>query len=219
MPNLPFIESRLLHSFEQAKGCIAPYPHWLLTQLLPEAAIDAICTLPVAPPEISDTQGRRETHNSTRYFFGAREQAVFPVCAALATALQGRPCIEALQRLTNTKLSGSFLRIEYCQDVNGFWLEPHTDIGAKFFTLLIYLNNPPFGEDWGTDIYETPTRHLGTAPSGLNQGLIFIPGQQSWHGFAKRPITGVRRSLIINYVTPEWRARHELAFEQTPIMP
>lgn len=212
------LEAGLLHSFEQAQAYPSPYPHWLLTKLLPESVIDDICALPVAAPEISDTLGRRETHNSTRYFFGTHEQATSPVCAALATSLQGRACVEALQKLTNTTLSGSFLRIEYCQDVNGFWLEPHTDIGAKFFTMLIYLNDPPLGEDWGTDIYETPTRHLGTAPSGRNQGLIFIPSQKSWHGFAKRPITGVRRSLIINYVTPDWRARHELAFNQTPIM-
>ena len=31
-------------------------------------------------------------------------------------------------------------------------------------------------------------------------------------GFTPRAIRGVRRSLIVNYVKPEWRARHELAF-------
>ena len=101
--------------------------------------------------------------------------------------------------------------------MDGFWLEPHTDIGAKFFTMLIYLNDPPAGEDWGTDVYESADKHLGSAPSGRNQGLVFVPGQTSWHGFEKRPITGIRRSLIVNYVTPEWRARHELAFSDKPI--
>ena len=207
----------LLRSLAEARNIQKPYPHWLLDQVLAAPMIDAICALPFAPPQVTDTFGRRETHNSTRLFFGAREQAIFPVCATLATALQSDSCVEALENLTGAKLSGSFLRLEYCQDINGFWLEPHTDIGAKFFTMLIYLNDPPAGENWGTDIYEAPNIPLGPAPSGRNQGLIFIPGHNSWHGFEKRRITGVRRTLIVNYVTPAWRARQELAFADHPI--
>jgi len=53
---------------------------------------------------------------------------------------------------------------------------------------------------------------VATAPYRRNAGLIFIPGSDTWHGFHRRPIVGVRRSLIVNYVKPEWRSRHELAF-------
>ncbi len=38
-----------------------------------------------------------------------------------------------------------------------------------------------------------------------------IPAADIWHGFIKRPITGVRRSIIGNYVTDEWRERWKLA--------
>ena len=34
--------------------------------------------------------------------------------------------------------------------------------------------------------------------------------QHHLHGFEKRQIKGVRTSLIINYVTNEWRAREQL---------
>ncbi|MGD0186545.1 MAG: hypothetical protein ABSC25_15020 [Roseiarcus sp.] len=37
-------------------------------------------------------------------------------------------------------------------------------------------------------------------------------GVDAWRGFRRRPVDGVRRSLIINDVKPEWRSRHELAF-------
>ncbi len=210
-------KASLLASLAAAKAWLEPYPHWLLQDLLPDAMVTGICALPLLPPAIEDTLGRRETHNSSRLFFGLSQQARFPVCASLAQALQHADCIESLQALTGAKLQGSFLRIEYCLDTDGFWLEPHTDIGAKFFTMLIYLNNPPEGEAWGTDIYESPTKWLGPAPGGRNRGLIFVPGQGTWHGFKKRPISGVRRSLIVNYVTPEWRARHELAFPDMPV--
>jgi hypothetical protein len=195
----------------------APYRHWLLENMLPSQMVDDIVALPVAAPAISDTQGRRETHNSTRWFFGQTEQAQHPVCRDLAETLQSPEIISTLAQTCGVALAGSSLRIEYCLDTNGFWLEPHTDIGAKYFTMLIYLADPPPGEPWGTDIYASATEFVGTAPSGRNHGLIFIPGANTWHGFKKRQITGVRRSLIVNYVTPEWRSRHELAFPEMPV--
>ncbi|MDE1883204.1 MAG: 2OG-Fe(II) oxygenase [Rhodospirillales bacterium] len=216
MPELSQMTS-LLASLQAAQALTGPYPHWLLSDVLPAAWHDELLDLPLAPPSIDDTKGRRETHNSTRLFFGAAAQAAYPVCADLAALLRDARVTNNLQTLTGAKLRGSLLRIEYCLDTNGFWLEPHTDIGAKFFTMLIYLNDPPPGEDWGTDIYTSPSHRLGSAPSGRNKGLIFVPGANTWHGFEKRPITGVRRTLIVNYVTPDWRARHELASPEAPI--
>jgi hypothetical protein len=195
----------------QAREEAMPYTNWRLRDALPEDVLRAIISLPVPAPEISDTQGRRETHNATRSFLtGAPDQA--PLCRALAEALQSRAVVAALQARCGVSLQGSFLRLEYCQDRDGFWLEPHTDIGAKFFTALIYLADPAPGEEWGTDIFAAPGEHAGTVPYRFNQGLVFIPSATSWHGFIRRKITGIRRTLIINYVTQDWRARHELAF-------
>jgi hypothetical protein len=212
------VTAHFLDALANARAQMAPYRHWTLRNVLPDAVVQEITNLPVAPPAIGDTAGRRETHNSTRLFFGTAQQREFLVCHTLALALQSPRVTEALEESCRVELRGSSLRIEYCLDTDGFWLEPHTDIGAKFFTMLIYLNNPAPGEDWGTDIYASPTEHAGTAPFARNHGLIFVPNGNSWHGFAKRPITGVRRSLIVNYVTPEWRARHELAFPDLPVL-
>lgn len=211
------VAAHFLDALAHAQAETAPYRHWLLANTLPGAMVQEIAGLPAAPPSIGDTQGRRETHNSSRLFFGASQLRQFPACRALAQALQGPAVVEALEAHCAVSLRGSFLRIEYCLDRDGFWLEPHTDIGAKFFTMLIYLADPAPGEDWGTDIYASPTEHFCSAPCRRNQGLIFIPGADTWHGFAKRRITGVRRSLIVNYVTPDWRSRHELAFPDLPI--
>lgn len=209
--------AHFLDSLAHAQANTTPYHHWLLGNLLPDAMVRDIVNLPVAPPAIADTLGRRETHNSTRWFFSTPQQRDFPVCHDLALALQSPAVTEQLEETCGVHLQGSSLRIEYCLDTNGFWLEPHTDIGAKFFTMLVYLVDPPAGEEWGTDVYASATEYAGTAPGARNQGLIFIPGTDSWHGFKKRQITGVRRSLIINYVTPEWRNRHELAFPDLPV--
>jgi len=206
------IADSLIASFDRSHFGASPYRHWLPEGLLPIDVCDALDALPVTVPKIEDTQGRRETHNSTRLFFGVEARQRHAVCDALATALQGEPVVSRLERLCDVDLRAGHLRIEYCLDTDGFWLEPHTDIGAKLFTMLIYLSTDAGSEAWGTDILDSNLQWVATSPCGRNLGLIFIPGADTWHGFHKRPIEGVRRSLIVNYVKAEWRNRHELAF-------
>ena len=190
----------------------SPYRHWLLDAALPAATCAAIDALPYAPPPPADTLGRRETNNSTRQSFGAAERVRYPACHQLATAMQSPRVTNAIETCCGISLRGTSLRIEYCLDTDGFWLAPHTDIGVKRFTMLIYLSDEPGSEAWGTDIYTADGALAAVTPYRRNGALIFIPGADTWHGFHRRPIDGVRRSLIVNYVGPEWRARHELAF-------
>jgi hypothetical protein len=199
-------------SLDAARVAADPFRHWLLRDVLPEATGDAIAALPFAPTAIADTAGKRETHNSSRVFFSPENRDRFPVCRDVAALLQDPAIVAKLQAVCGVPLGGSYLRIEYCQDSDGFWLEPHTDISAKLFTMLVYLSHDLAAADWGTDIYDADLNPVGAAPGDFNRGLIFIPGSDTWHGFRKRPIVGVRRSIIVNYVRDDWRSRHELAF-------
>ena len=119
----------------------------------------------------------------------------------------------AIVQATGADLSDGRLRIEYCQDVEGFWLEPHTDIAVKRFTMLIYLSDEPGLEKAGTDLHEGPPdfTYVGSAPYGRSKGLIFVPGESTWHAVGHNPIQGIRKSIIVNYVTPDWRDTWELA--------
>ena len=190
-----------------------PYDHWFLERALPEEACAAITALPFDPPEGSEFDGRRETNNATRVYFSPDMQDRYPVCRQLVEAFKDGRVISALETETGADLSKGALRIEYCQDTNGFWLEPHTDISVKLFTMLIYLADDPALADAGTDVYEGPPDHklVGRAPYGRGKGLIFVPGDNTWHGVAKRTISGVRKSIIVNFVTPDWRDRWELS--------
>jgi hypothetical protein len=47
--------------------------------------------------------------------------------------------------------------------------------------------------------------------------MIFVPSAITYHGFERRKISGVRKSLVINYVTNEWRAREQLAYPGQPV--
>jgi hypothetical protein len=200
-----------------ARRVAAPFRHWLLADVLPAETIAAVRALPFDVPDMAGLPGRREAINARRSFFGVEQRARYPVCEALARAFQAPATVALLQRTCEAALAGGSLRVEYCQDTDGFWLEPHTDIGAKLFTMLIYLSDGPDAETWGTDLLLPDGTLVGRSPGTFNSGLIFIPAADSWHGFAPRPIMGVRRSLIVNYVRPEWRARHELCFPDSPV--
>ncbi|HIJ61755.1 MAG TPA: 2OG-Fe(II) oxygenase [Rhodospirillaceae bacterium] len=211
------VAARFTSALAASRARRHPYPHWLLDQVLPAGLAAEIAGLAIACPQAMLFDGRRESNNSSRIYFNAAARSRFPAVEALSRALQTPMVADTIGGVCGADLRGSRLRIEYCQDSDGFWLEPHTDIGAKRFTMMLYLSSGPDSDDWGTDIYDRQRRWYARAPGFFNSGLIFIPGDHTWHGVERRPIPGMRRSLMINYVGPEWRARHELAFPEQPV--
>ena len=96
-----------------------------------------------------------------------------PVCRSLAEAFQDPRTVKVIEDVTGARLGGCCLRIEYAQDTDGFWLQPHTDLGVKKFTLLYYLS--PHGEDdLGTDVYADADTWSHRAP--------FTPGDDGSRG-------------------------------------
>jgi hypothetical protein len=132
-------------------------------------------------------------------------------------ALQNPRVARQLAATCDIEVENAFLRIEYIQDTEGAWLEPHRDIPEKLFSLVVYLFTGPDSAEWGTDIYDADVRWAGRSSGAFNSGTIFIPGPATWHGFEPRPIIGVRRLMEINYVHPSWRDRDQLAMPDLPI--
>ncbi len=211
------VAASVRHALAAGPEQAEPFRHWRLSAVLPPHVVAELCRLPLAPPRIGDTRGRRETNNATRSYVTPQARGSWPVAQAVGEAFQSRAVIDAIEDRCRLDLHDAFLRIEYCQDTDGFWLEPHTDIRVKRLTLLVYLSEPPAGEDWGTDLYNADLSPAGSAPCAPGRGLLFLPAGDTLHGFKRRPITGVRRSLIVNYVTSDWRAREELAFPDRPV--
>ena len=204
-------------SFRAARRFETPYVHFLVDGLFPPAVAKALDCLPFAAPDLDGVSGRRELHNDKRSYFDADRMRRFPVMRAVAEALQSSSVAQTIADVFEAPIEGSYLRLEYALDIDGFWLEPHTDLGVKMFTCLIYLSDGPGHAGLGTDIYQSREQHWGRSPFAPNSAMVFVPGDNTWHGFEKRPIAGVRRSVILNYVTDEWRAREQLSFSQTPI--
>ena len=208
--------SRVAEAFEAAiaarRGYDRPYPYWLLENVFPADVSDALAELPFAPPVLNGVSGKRELHNDQRSYFDATGVARFPIMGAVAEALQSTRIAGGIARAFGAGIDDTYLRLEYAQDVDGFWLQPHTDLGVKKFTCLIYLSDGPGHETLGTDIYENPQTHFGTSPFRRGAAMVFVPGDNTWHGFERRPIEGVRRSVILNYVTHDWRERGQLSY-------
>jgi hypothetical protein len=206
-----------IKSIDNAKRADQPYRNWSLTACLPEDTLDDILALPFEAPSLEGVSGKRELHNNTRKYFDVDNRKSFPVCEAVAQAFQDKRVTGHIEKAFGTNLAGTYLRMEFAQDIDGFWLEPHSDLGVKAFTMLLYLSTNPQHQTLGTDIYDTSKTHVGCSPFACNSAMIFVPSSITYHGFEPRKIEGVRKSVIINYVTNEWRAREQLAFPQTPI--
>jgi hypothetical protein len=210
-------EEALLRSFEAGRRSETPYRHWMLVRCLPDPLIDDLDALPFPAPALGGVSGKREVHNATRKYFDVENRATFPSISAFSDAFQSERVTRAIESTFGTRLGGSYLRIEFAQDTNGFWLEPHSDLGVKLFTLLLYLSKDPRHAALGTDIYDLDKRRVGRSPFAPNTAMVFVPSNITLHGFEPRPIEGVRKSVIVNYVTNEWRAREQLAFPDRPV--
>jgi hypothetical protein len=208
------VADSFLHCLANADYYATPFDHWLIADALPDADVTAIEALPFAPQRDMVFNGKREANNSARVFFSRENQEQFEVCRRVADGFKDARVRHAIEETTGANLADTHVRIEYCQDVEGFWLAPHVDIAEKKFSMLVYLSKDPRLRMAGTDLHEGPPdfNYMGSAPYGRNLGLIVIPGRNTWHAVGKRRFNGaIRTSIIVNYVTSDWREVSELS--------
>jgi len=210
------VKASLGASFAHAHCSAEPYRHWLLAAVFPQPLASALHDLPFSTVDLRGVSGKRELHNDTRHYFDPVNNARFDECAAVAEAFQSPDIAHAIERAVGADLRGTYVRLEYAQDTDGFWLEPHTDLGVKKFTMLIYLGEAA-EQDLGTDLYLDGGTWAKRTPFTANTALVFVPGTDTWHGLERRPIKGVRKSVIMNYVTDAWLARDQLAYPSDPV--
>ena len=130
-PDASAIAEHFSAALRRARRDEQPYRHWKLAEVLPESLCTGILTLPIAPPQLGKTDGTRDTYNEQRCFFTPLLRSKFPSCAALCDALQRPDVARLLAETCDIEVEGSFLRMEYIQDTDGAWLEPHRDIPRK----------------------------------------------------------------------------------------
>lgn len=216
----PFLEhdvAHLLQALDHSATDSYPYRHWIISDLFAQEIVDEMLELPFTCHKLDYEKGSREEHNPTRQYVNPEAIERYSACQRIAETFRDPRVIAKFEEMGKMTLKDTLLRMEYCLDTEGFWLEPHTDIGVKMFTMLIYMSKEPDAFGWGTDIYESKEKHARTVPFHTNSALMFIPANNTWHGFEPRVINGIRKTLIVNYVTQEWRNRQELTHPTEPV--
>ena len=120
----------------------------------------------------------RDVDNSLRCFATPELRARFPLCQNFAEALQRPEVAELAGETCGFQVEGSYLRMEYIQDIDGAWLEPHHDVPQKLFSMVIYLCTGPDAADWGTDIYDAEQKWVGRSSSEFNSGDDLHPRRE-----------------------------------------
>lgn len=93
-----------------------------------------------------------------------------------------------------------YLRIQFVRDINGYYIEPHTDKKNKLVTIICHLNSVVNG---GTQILDKNKSVVKRVSSKKNNALLFFPNYapyvKTYHAFVDSPIDGNRDILMINY--------------------
>jgi len=190
-----------------------PFKHWLYNSVLLDEIVDELLKLELPLPIIENHKGKREIYNELRIFFNKENCDKYPVVRNIVKIFNNPDIVSQLGNICGRDLTQGKLRIEYTLDSGDFWLEPHLDIKEKLLTFLVYLSREPGSSEWGTTIYNKDLSFHSKAPYKSNLGLMFMAGKDTWHGVPKQNIQGVRKNIIINYVTSDWKSIHELAPE------
>ncbi len=188
-----------------------PFRHWVYHRVFSEEIAHELSDLPLHPPTIQQHKGKRDTYNSSRIFLNPENCHKYPVLRSVVDVFNDSRIISQLGDSCGRDLTQGKLRIEYTLDSGDFWLEPHLDIKEKLLTFLVYLSKGGDSNQWGTALYNPDLSLYAKVPYKMNLGFMFMAGKDTWHGVPKQQIIGVRKSLIINYVSNEWQSLHELA--------
>ncbi len=189
---------------------IKPYPHYIIKNAFTPELILSTNKLPHKMYPLNYKVGSREEFNAYRQYLTPEIIKKNDCAKKVADVFLSPKIIDFIEKKGNITLKNTLLRIEHTIDTGNFWLAPHTDLGVKKFTMLIYLSEGEEMNTWGTDIYYNANLHCKTVSYAPNTALVFFPTNNTWHGFEPTSIKGVRRTFIINYVTKEWLNRQEL---------
>lgn len=202
----PFVDRRdedacqaaISRSLSQATARNDPYPHWLLTQILPPAAIRSICRAPISPPLPSACWIGDEERLSSLTRLTSTTTEAFPICGAIADAFRSPATAGRIARLTGLDLSRCRIEIGLAQHVGHFRQDPHTGAGFAAATLVIHLDNAG-QRGLGVDLYRDRETWAGQAPGDPGSAILIAATAESWRGFEPRQIREVRKTLVVDW--------------------
>lgn len=183
----------------------SPADWFHITKCFPDEFARTLLKLYPEPKSLDSYSGKRDGANEFRTFVTEKTPVAHKIFAPWNTEYAKQMFTE----ISGVDCSRGHLRIELCQDVDGFWLERHIDIPEKLITLQIYLGDGDI--NWGTSIYFPRKGNIyRTVPFRHNEGWMTIAGSPLVHGVEQNMVDGLRKSVIINYVVGDWKDTDQL---------
>ena len=202
------MQTPTIASLQRAIFSPHPFPHWILSEVLPDFLVAELCTIEL-PRRTVPGDGTR-SGSGTVCFANHRSVANNPQLRRVISIFTDRRLKQDLEKIVKTSLRHCSLRAALYFDQDEVWIQPHTDLDVKRVTLIVLLEHHAPDAPVATELYDGNGCITTRAPSRNNTALLFKPDLNTFHGVRKRKLLGRRITLVINYVTESWRNKHEL---------
>ncbi len=172
-----------------------PWQHWIIDNVFPDELFKAVQQHEINDADYTNVNGFRDIIKG-RTFLGDEYCEKHPKLKPVAEFLNNHKFFE---ETFNCDLSNTYCRPELIHDRYPFFHAIHTDTPEKKLTLIVNISKED-NKNLATDIYVDKETHYTKTEWADNRGLLFIPSDKKWHGFAPIEYSGIRTIMIINFV-------------------
>jgi len=196
--------------FKSFRRFDTPYTHFeSIGESLPTSVAKDVASL-TQETELYKVTGSRSDYKSRTFLNNTSYSSFSTSIQTFLDTLTSESFYEEVVTTFGVDLRGSDIRAEVIGDTDGFYQNAHTDSSDKRISWLTYLGGTEQGDNLGTELYDTDLNLVKTSQWGFNNGLIFLPANNTWHGLSKgAKIVGIRKLLIINFVD-DWKDEFQL---------
>ena len=178
-----------------------PWEHWIIDDVFPTELFNAVKKHKINDADYTNVNGFRDIIKG-RTFLGNEYCEEHKSLKPVAEFLNNHNFFE---EKFNCDLSNTYCRPELIHDRYPFFHAIHTYTPEKKLTLIVNIDTD-VDKNLATDIYVDKETHFAKTEWKDNRGLLFIPSNEKWHGFAPIEYTGIRTIMIINFVdTNVWQ--------------
>lgn len=187
--------------FRNKKHGRSPFKHYVFNNFFCDKELKEIDNI-VLDEHSASLDGARTTNNN-RFFVNKDNINDNYTLSRIVDFFLRDETIEMFEKESGKKIKGNYLRVEFIEDREKSWLEPHVDINEKLMSFLVYLNTTNECMSIGTALYNSKKQYVKTVPYINNAGFYFFPSDDTWHGLESVKIKERRRAVMVNYCTFE----------------
>ena len=176
-----------------------PFNHYTFKDVFTDDELLDICNMDLY--KFSAKLDGARASNTNRFFANEENRKKNNTINSLVDYFLNPDIVSHFENESNKKIAGNYLRIEFIEDHESSWLQPHVDIHEKLMSMMIYLNTTDESESIGTSIYDSEKQLVKIIPYIHNTGFYFYPSDNTWHGLEPITIKKSRKAIMVNYCT------------------